>query len=80
MTNAWFNEYIFAISIGVENFKKMTVENTIVLIAGLGCAGGINYYFGNEIGILSKITNAVLIIIGGASIEKLRREWKLRFR
>ena len=76
MTNAWFNEYIFAISIGVENFKKMTVENTIVLIAGLGCAGGINYYFGNEIGILSKIT----IIIGGASIEKLRREWKLRFR
>ena len=60
--------------------KKMTVENTIVLIAGLGCAGGINYYIGNEIGILSKITNAVLVIIGGASIEKLRREWKLRFR
>ena len=37
----------------------MTVENTIVLIAGIGCAGGINYYFGNQIGILSKITNAL---------------------
>ena len=56
----------------------MTVQNTAIFIAGLGCAGAINYYFGNKLGVLSKITNVVLVVIGGASVEKLRREWKLR--
>ena len=57
----------------------MTIQNTLGLVASLGGLGGIAYSYRNELGYFYNIASAFLAVFGAVSLEKLRREWILRY-
>ena len=57
----------------------MTIQNTLGLVASLGGLGGITYSYRNELGYFYNVASAFLGVFGAVSLEKLRREWILRF-
>ena len=57
----------------------MTIQNTLGLVASIGCLGGMTYSYRNELGYFYNVASAFLAVLGSISLEKLRREWILRF-
>ena len=57
----------------------MTIQNTLGLVASIGGFGGITYSYRNELGYFYNVASAFLAVFGAISLEKLRREWILRF-
>ena len=57
----------------------MTIQNTLGLVASIGGLGGITYLYRNELGYFYNVMSAFLAVFGAISLEKLRREWILRF-
>ena len=57
----------------------MTIQNTLGLVASIGGLGGITYSYRNELGYFYYVASAFLAVLGAVSLEKLRREWILRF-
>ena len=57
----------------------MTILNTLGLVGSIGGLGGISYSYRNELGYLYNVASAFLAVFGAVSLEKLRREWILRF-
>ena len=57
----------------------MTIQNTLGLVGSIGGLGGITYAYRNELGYFYNVASAFLVVFGAVSLEKLRREWILRF-
>ena len=57
----------------------MTIQNTLGLVASIGCLGGITHSYREELGYFYNVASAFLAFFGAISLEKLRREWILRF-
>ena len=57
----------------------MTIQNTLGLVASLFSLGGITYVYRDQIGYFYNVASAFLAVFGAVSLEKLRREWILRF-
>ena len=57
----------------------MTIQNTLGLVASLGGLEGIAYSYRNELGYFYNVASAFLAVFGAVSLEKLRREWILRY-
>ena len=57
----------------------MTIQNTLGLVASIGGIAGITYSYRDELGNFYNVASAFLAVFGAISLEKLRREWILRF-
>ena len=57
----------------------MTIQNTLGLVASIGGIAGITYSYRDELGYFYNVASAFLAVFGAISLEKLRREWILRF-
>ena len=57
----------------------MTIQNTLGLVASLSGLGGIAYSYRDELGYFYNVASTFLAVFGAVSLEKLRREWILRY-
>ena len=57
----------------------MTIQNTLGLVASIGGIAGITSLYRDELGYFYNAASAFLAVFGAISLEKLRREWILRF-
>ena len=57
----------------------MTIQNTLGLVASIGALGAITFLYRDELGVLFNVASVFLVVFGALCLEKLRREWILRY-